>query len=115
MPDPVKTIIVPQVMSIAGLTLAFAACNTAGNFFTNNGRCFVYVKNVGGTAKRVAIVSQQTCSQGFVHSLEISIPATTGLKMIGVLDINRYNDVSSYVQITYPDGITDLSIALVEF
>jgi hypothetical protein len=108
--------ITKQSLVPEGITVTFEACNVDGNFFLNNkGTCEIRVKNTGGTQKTVHIASPKECNQGYTHPLDIVVPATNGEKSAGIYDVSRFNDTDNYVQITYTEGITGLTIAVVEY
>lgn len=109
------TEITSQQLVPEGITVTFEACNVDGNFFLNsNGRYYIIVKNTG-TEKTVHIASPIECSQGYTHPLDVVIPATTGNISSGVFETGRFNDSNNYVQLTYPGGITGLTIAVIKF
>lgn len=110
------TEITKQLLVPAGITVTFEACNVDGNFFLNNsGACEIRVKNTNATQKTVHIASPKECNQGYTHPLDIIVPATTGERSAGVFITSRFNDANNYVQITYPEGITNLTIAVIEY
>jgi hypothetical protein len=114
MADPTE--ITKQSLVPEGITVSFEACNVDGNFFLNDkGTCEIRVKNTDGTQKTVHIASLKYCNQGYLHPLDVIVPATTGEKSAGVFEALRFNDPDNYIQITYTEGVTGLTIAVVEF
>jgi hypothetical protein len=99
-----------------GITVTFEACNVDGNYFLNiDGQCEVRVENTDSSQKTVHIASPKACSQGYTHPLDVVIPATSGKKSLGTFNTSRFNDDNNYVQLTYPDGITGLTIAVIKY
>ena len=110
------TEITKQSLVPGGITVTFEACNVDGNYFLNNrGTCEIRVKNTDTTQKTVHVASPKACNQGYTHPLDIVVPATTGEISAGIYDVSRFNDTSNYVQITYIDGVTGLTIAVIEY
>jgi len=101
----------PQVIVLAGITPALVAAEAGGDEFVNSGRDFIHVKN-SGAETTVIVNSQVNCNQGVDHDETITIPLTTGWKMIGPFPKDRFNDTAGKVQITYGDH-TNLTIGIV--
>jgi len=100
-----------QTVPITGIAAAFTACNTDGEQFINDGKTFLEFKNTSGGALTVLINSQVPCEEGYDHDITITVPLTTGDMRVAPLPINRFNDANGYVQMTYPGGVTNLTIA----
>jgi len=110
-----SSVLVPQNVIPGGMAETFEACNVDGNYFLNSSaKFFIHVKNTNASQKTVHIDAPGQCSQGFNHDADVVIPATNGDKLIGPFDVSRFNDSSNYVQLTYTEGITDLTIALLK-
>ena len=101
----------PQVIALAGIIPTLVAAEAGGDEFVNSGRDFIHVKN-SGAETTVIINSQVNCSQGVDHDVTVTIPLTTGWKMIGPFPKDRFNDTAGKVQITYGDH-TNLTIGIV--
>ena len=95
----------------AGLTPSFAAATSGGDSYTNSGLETLQVKNGSGGALRVTITAQHPCSQGTLHTVTYSV-AAGGTMLLGPFAFQYYNDASNKVQITYPDGVTSLTVAV---
>lgn len=101
----------PQVIITEGITPALTAAEAGGDEWVNSGREFIHVKN-SGAETTVIINSQALCDQGVDHDITVTIPLTTGWKMIGPFPKNRWNDTAGKVQLTYGDH-TNLTIGIV--
>ncbi len=95
----------------AGLAPSYAAAAGGGDTFTPNDKTFLQVKNASGGAITVTIVTPRTDSAGnAVADNTISVPATTGDRMIGPFPADVYADPTTGVaNITY-SGVTSLTI-----
>lgn len=81
-----------QNISRAGLTPAFAAV-AASDTFTPDAQTFIEVKNAGGTIDNVVISVLQGDPPGLtISDVAVSVPITTGDKMIGPLPANFFAD-----------------------
>lgn len=98
-----------QNPSLTGTALAYAAAAN-GDTFINNGRTMLSVKNTDGSSHIVTITSVVNCSQNFNHNPAITVPATTGLVLIGPFPTDRFNDVNSQVAVAYA-ALTGMSVA----
>jgi len=95
------TEITVQSMTSAGLEVTYGAANADGNYFTNNGRTWLRVKNADTANHAVLIDSPNACDQGFYHDVTVQVPAHTGIVDIGPFVSSRFSDTSGYVDITY--------------
>lgn len=107
------TELTPQNMTSGGLEVTFESCNVDGNFFTNNGRMFIWIKNDDTTDKTVNIASPTPCNYGFTHNVSVTVTASEA-RLIGPFPVARFNDNDRHVNITY-SAVTSLTIALIEF
>lgn len=95
------TAITVQQIGRAGITPSFTAANTDGNFFDNNGRCFIEVKNTAVTSVDVTLATPGLVDGLAIADRIVSVVGTTGDKMVGPLPTNIYNDASGRVNLTY--------------
>ncbi len=104
-----------QNLNHTGLSPSFVAVAAGGDQFANDGRIYIYVKNTNGATRDVTIDSGVNCNQGFDHNIVVTVPATTGEKLIGPFPMSRFNDATAMVQITYEAdaGVTIAAIRLV--
>jgi hypothetical protein len=95
----------------AGLASAYAAAAGGGDTFTPDNRTFLQFKNASGAPITVTIVTPRTDALGnAVADNTVSIPATTGDKMIGPFPAEHYADpTTGLASITY-SGVTDLTV-----
>ena len=104
------TALTVQEIVLAGLIPALVAANVDGNFFSNDGRAYLEVKNGGLDPITVTINSITLCSYGFDHNIEVTI-AGGATKKIGTFPPGRFNDASGKVNISY-SGITSVTVGV---
>jgi len=104
-----------QNVNHTGVAESFVAVAAGGDQFANDGRIFIHVKNTNGASRDVTINSQSNCNQGFDHDIVVTVPATTGERVIGPFSPGRFNDGSGNAQITYEadSGVTIAVMRLV--
>lgn len=94
-----------QQISRSGLAPAYtAADNTNGETIPNNGTTFLHVKNTGGGACTVTISIPGQVDGQAVASRTVSVPATTGDRMIGPFPTGTYNQSGGVVNVDYSTG-----------
>lgn len=95
----------------AGLAPSYAAAAGGGDTFTPGSNVFLHVKNASGGAITVTIVTPRTDVYGnAIADNTVSVPATTGDRMIGPFPYEGYADPATGVgNITY-SGVTSLTI-----
>lgn len=81
--------ITAQTIPAAGLAVVFTAVN-ASDVLTNDGRCYLHVKNANAAACTVTVVAITTCSHGSLHDITGSVIATTGDKVFGPFPTTRF-------------------------
>ena len=104
--------LIVQDLNHVGLSPSFVAVAAGGDQFPNDGHTFIYVKNVNIATRDVTIDSQSLCNQGVDHNIIVTVPVTTGEKLIGPFPPTRFNDPSANVQITYESEV-DVTIAII--
>ena len=110
-----------QTVAMDGTVITFAAAAGAGDSVINSGRVELRIRNASGAPKNVTIEGPGVDNFGISHAtafdLTVSIPAAAGgipgEKTMGPFPANRFNDAQGRVQIAYPGGETDLSVAAV--
>ena len=107
------TEITVQSMTSAGLEVTFEAANAAGNFFENNGRTYLVVKNGDSSDHSVIIDSPGACDQGFYHDVTIVVTLAEE-RSIGPFSTARFNDTSGNVNVTYT-AVTSVTVAAIKF
>lgn len=100
-----------QPITRAGVAPSYAAAAGGGDTFTPGPSVFLHVKNTSGGAITVTVVTPRTDALGnAIADNTISVPATTGDRMIGPFPYEAYADPTTGVaNITY-SGVTNLSI-----
>lgn len=97
------------------MTVAGAACAAGGDVFPNAGDVFIRVRNAGGSPQTVTATPPNASVQkeGFGAlaraTIAVSIPATTGDKIIGPFPPAAFNNGSGQVALTYT-AVTSLTI-----
>jgi hypothetical protein len=84
-------LITAQEVTTAGVAPSYGAVS-ASDTFANDGTVVLHVKNAGGSSDSVTIVSTKACDQGTTHNVVVSVPATTGDRLIGPFSPARFND-----------------------
>ena len=111
------TLIVKKVVLVVGLnplSPAYVSADVGGDVCPNDGYTFLHLINGSGGELDVQIDSQVKCDQGVIdHNLSGKIAITTGQMMIGPFDKGRFNNSSGQIEISYPSGITSLTIAAI--
>jgi len=102
-----------QTMTSAGLEATFTAANADGNFFENNGRTFIWIKNGDVSDHSIVIDSPGACDQGFYHDVTVVVAAGEE-RLIGPFTTARFNDTNGNVNVTY-SAVTSVTIAVVKF
>lgn len=89
--------------------LVYSSAAGGGDSFPNGGREILHARNASGGSLRVAVASSAQCNQGFTHNVEYTVAAGEDA-MLGPFDVARYG---SSVGLTYPDGVTSLTVAAI--
>lgn len=93
-------------MTLAGTAPALVAAGAGGDTFDNDGNTLFEVRNAGGGAVTVTINATTPCNHGFDHDVAVSVPATTGVRVIGPFPVNRFG---RSVSVTY-SGVTSVTV-----
>lgn len=112
MPATARTV---QQMSRAGLAPSYSAPDAVnGESIANNGQTFLHVKNTGGAACTVSFDLPNQVDGQTPPDKTVSVPATTGDRMIGPFPIGQYNDSNGNLGVTYSTatGVTVAAINL---
>jgi hypothetical protein len=93
----------PSLAPAAGPTFRNAA---AADSFDNNGDVLLYVKNTTGSPVTVTIDAAGLTvgpagASAFNADVAVSVPATTGERLIGPFPPARFNDSSGRVQLSW--------------
>lgn len=99
-----------QDVATSGAIPSYAAANSGGDQFQNDGKTYVHIKAGVGGVTNVTIGSQRACDQGSTHNTTVAIANSTE-KMIGPFDTARYSDANGYVQLAY-SSVTNVTIGV---
>lgn len=109
------TIFTPQAtIAGAGAPAVFTPANAAagGDQFLNDGRTILYFKNTNATTRTITIATA-----GVVAGLPIDDVAFTvaqnEVRIIGPFSPRYFNDANGYIQLTYSDVVTLLTVAAI--
>ena len=105
----------PQVLTTSGITPSYTGSHSTSDTYLvrNNGRCYVHIKKSGAGDCDATFETPGNVGGNAIADLVVTVPATTGDKMIGPFPPNIYNDSVGDVNITFSE-ITGLTIAVVE-
>lgn len=95
----------------AGLGPTYAGAGVSGDTFVNDGRTFLHVKNTNAATRDVTVDSIENCDQGFDHNAVVTVPASTGDRMIGPFPTERFGATCT-VSYTATAGVTVAAIKL---
>lgn len=108
-----STLITAQAITRAGVGPTYAAANVDGHFWPNNGTQFLQVKNASGSPITVTFPIPVTVDGQAVTSRSVSVPATTGDRIIGPFP-TQYNDTTGNANCTF-SAVTSVTCALFSF
>ena len=100
-----------QNATLDGLDIVYTAANADGNYFTNNGKTVLLVKNGSGGDITVTTDSQVNSNQGYDND-EDAVIGAGDTNSVGSFNKNRFNDSDGYVQVTY-SSVTSITVAAV--
>ena len=89
-----------QNISLAGITPSYAAAAAAGDEFANTGDTLFHIKN-GGSEITLTIETPAKIEGIDIAEITVTIPATTGDKMVGPFDPSIFNQTTGRVAVTY--------------
>jgi hypothetical protein len=102
-------VIAPQVVQVAGTAPTYAAASAGGDTVAAGDRTWIHVKNGSGSPVTVTIVTPGTVAGLAIADITVSVPATTGEKLIGPLTASLVGDPA---QISYSASATVTVAAL---
>jgi hypothetical protein len=102
-----------QAVTQAGIAPTFQAAAAGGDSFANDGRMFLHVKNASASVVTVTVDSVTPCNHGFDHNLAVTVPATTGERLIGPFQTDRFNNDTSMVNVTY-SAAASVTVAVIK-
>lgn len=100
-----------QTVDRGGIQPSFSAAAAGGDSCHNDGKTWVEVKNSGGVARQVTVVTQKTVDGQAVadRTLDVTVPAG-GSCFFGGYQQDVYNDQNNRMSWTY-DSEADLTVA----
>ena len=101
---PLTQLTVQEIVQ-TGLNPTFEAANSDGDYFSNDGKTFLVVKNGGASPVTVTIDSKIKCNQGFDHDLTVDVPAREE-RWIGSFEVGRF---TGSVEATY-SAVTSVTV-----
>jgi hypothetical protein len=108
--------LVTQVVTNTGLAPAYAAASAGGDkVVAPDADTFLHVKNTGGSPVTVTVATPGTAAGGLaIADISVSVPATTGDRMIGPLPAEYYANPadSGKAAVTY-SGVTGVTVAAI--
>jgi len=109
-----RTALSVQEIAVAGITPSYEAANADGEKISNDGKTFIQVKNTNAGEITVTVVTPITIGGLAVSDRTITVPATTGDKMIGPFKAAHYDQLSGddegFVYVNF-SAVTDVTIA----
>jgi hypothetical protein len=107
---------VPVTIIPAGTVVTYSAADVAGDSYQNTGSQKVRYKNSSGGVLTCRVDTPNPDNFGIVddvHDIVLSVPAGGEIEA-GPFNQSRHNDTNGRVQITYPGGVTGLTIAVTQ-
>lgn len=96
------------------VTLVWATASAGGDEFTNDGENHLLAWNTSGVDLRVRFETQTQPSDPFIAAPDLDVTIAAGSIVIThAVPPKWFNNAGGKVQVTYPDGVTDLSVAAV--
>ena len=108
-----RTDLTAQAISRAGLAVVFAAANVDGHSWADNGQQLLQVKNTDAAPITVTFPIPVLVDGQTVASRTVTIPATTGDKLIGPFT-SQYRQTDGDVWVDF-SAITNVTCALLSF
>lgn len=105
-----RTLLATQKSTIAGIAPVFTAANVDGHYIVNDGHTVVQVKNAGGSPITVTLPTPGKVAGVDIVDPTVSIPATTGDKIIGPFDPRVFAQADGSVNIDF-SGVTSVTVA----
>lgn len=103
-----------QTISRAGITPTYEAVHAdLQHAFVNDGRTFLQVKNVNAATRTATLKIASTVDGQAVTAPVVTIPATTGDKLIGPFPKSVYNQADGKVHIDFSVA-ADVTLAAIK-
>lgn len=101
-----------QQVAATGTAVSLTAAAGGGDTVNPDDRVFLWVKNGSGAPITVTVVVPGAFYGQNLGDIAVSVPATTGERLIGPLDRKLADPSTGVVNITY-SGVTSLTVAAV--
>lgn len=101
-----------QQVTLAGLAPQFVAAAGGGDKLAPGDRTCLHVKNASGAPITVTVDSVRQSDYGQDSNVVVTVPATTGDRMVGPFPAQRFAGTDGKVAVTY-SGVTSLTVAAV--
>lgn len=102
-----------QTVGLGGLAPAYTAASASDTFPPGN-NVFLHVKNGGGTADTVSIVTPGNVQGQAISDISVVVPATTGDRMIGPLPGGLVADTTTGLATVTHSSVTSVTVAVLE-
>jgi hypothetical protein len=79
---------IAETGSAVSFTQVAATCT-----LVNNGKAYYHVKNVTAATCTISVAATRECDHGFEHDMSMTVPATTGDKVLGPFPTRRFGTV----------------------
>ena len=103
-----------QQVTPAGVGPTYAAAAAGGDKVVPGPHTVLHVKNTGGSVVTVTIDDIKSATPAgataFNPDVAVTVPATTGDRLIGPLSAERFTNTDGLVAITY-SGVTGVTVA----
>lgn len=106
-----RTALPVQTLTDAGAAPTFTAANADGNSVPPGS--VLYFKNTNGSPRVVSIPTPATLAGKAVEDASVSVPATTGERVVGGLRSDLYAQDDGSVYLNY-DAVTGLTVAVLD-
>ncbi|SFK92661.1 hypothetical protein SAMN05216275_14167 [Streptosporangium canum] len=102
-----------QVLTPTGIAPTYAAVGGSGDSFTPGDHVFLHVKNAGGSPSTVTVTTPGTVDGLAIADLTVTVPATTGDRMIGPLPARTFAKTDGQADVAC-SPTTSVTIAVVK-
>lgn len=101
-----------QTVTASGLDVDVndVAAAAGGDDFANDGKTFFLVWNQSVGALTVSFASPGVCEHGGTHPISSVSVSASGIHVFGPFAPPRFNDANGRVAVTYPGGVTSLTV-----
>lgn len=101
-----------QQVTLTGLAPTYGAAAGGGDKFQPGPNVWLHVKNGSGSPITVTVDSKVPSSYGDDVNIVVSVPATTGERLIGPFSPGRFSGSDGLADISY-SGATSVTVAVV--